>query len=211
MPVTMSSDLTERLIDRLCHDLAGTFQALTSGLELLAEADVEAVRSEALALVAEAAAGQRTAVAYARRAFGSAPAETSSSELEALARGRFEGRRATLDWTVEATALGPAGARVLLNLVQIALDCLAAGGVTKVAAWRDGAGTRIRIEASGPRAALRDDSRAGLCGEALCGGIAGLWVQGALVHALATGAGGSVSVEVGEGAVRFSVDLPGAG
>jgi hypothetical protein len=80
-----------------------------------------------------------------------------------------------------------------------------------VTARRDQAATQIRIEASGPRAALRDDSRAGLAGEPLGGGLAGLWVQGALVHALAIGVGGTVSVEAGDGMVRFSVDLPAGG
>jgi histidine phosphotransferase ChpT len=203
--------LTERLIDRLCHDIAGSFQALASGFDLLGEAETPPMREEALALLADALAAQRAKVGYARRAFGSAAQETASGDLEALARGLFAGHRARLDWAVEAASLGPAAARSLLNLVQIAADCLAMGGVAAVKARRDRSGTAITVEALGPRAVLRAETRAGLAGEALSGGLAGLWVQGALVSELARAADGVTAVEEADGAVIFRLDLPAQG
>jgi histidine phosphotransferase ChpT len=204
-------ELTERLIDRLCHDIAGSFQALASGLDLLSEADSPRMREEALALLADALAAQMAKVGYARRAFGSAPQATPSGDLEALARGLFAGNRARLDWTVAATSLGPAAARGLLNLVQIAAECLAMGGVAAVAARRDEAGTAIVVEALSPRAVLRAETRAGLAGEVLGGGLAGLWVQAALVSELVRRAGGELAVQEGEGAVIFRLNFPPGG
>ncbi|HEY2177683.1 MAG TPA: histidine phosphotransferase family protein [Caulobacteraceae bacterium] len=201
-------ELTERLVDRLCHDLAGSFQALASGLDLLSEADSPEMRQEAAALLADAFADQRAKVAFARRAFGSAPPATASGDLAALARELFAGHRARIDWVVGAEALGPAGARCLINLVQIAAECLAMGGEARVAARRDETGTLITVEALGPRAVLRDETRSGLAGQSLSGGLAGRWVQGALVSELARAAGGAVRVEEAEGAISFRVDLP---
>jgi histidine phosphotransferase ChpT len=207
----ISGELTQRLVDRLCHDIAGSIQALSSGVDLLTEAGDSATREEAASFIADAVAGQRSRLAYARRAFGSAPPATETAELAHLANGMFADLRASLDWAVEAERLGPAGARCLLNLVQIAAEILAVGGVAKVMARTRPAGSEILVEARGPRLILRPETRAGLAGEPLAGGLAGRWVQAALVSALTRAAGGRVGVEEAESTVTIRIDLPPEG
>ena len=151
---------------------------MSSGLDLLGEADDPATREEAASLLADALAGQRAKLAFARRAFGSAPPVTEAEELAGLAQGLFANLRAGLDWAVEAERLGPTASRCLLNLVQIAAEILAVGGVAKVMAQTRPAGTEIVVEARGPRPLLRAETRAGLEGDSLGNGLAGRWVQG---------------------------------
>lgn len=205
-PRIASGELAARLVDRLCHDVAGSIQALASGLDLLRESADPASREEATSLLADALAAQQAKLAFGRRAFGSAPAMTECGELEALARGLFADLRPSLDWAVEARRLGPSAARCLLNLVQIAGEVLAVGGVARITA--DAAGSEVALEARGPRVNLRDETRAGLNGEPLGAGLAGKWVQGALVSDVARAAGGRVSLDQADGAVTIRIDLP---
>jgi hypothetical protein len=203
-----AGELTQRLVDRLCHDIAGSIQALSSGLDLLGEADDPAGREEAASLLADALAGQKAKLVFARRAFGSAPPVTEAAELAGLARGQFGDLRAGLDWAVEAERLGPTASRCLLNLVQIAAEILAVGGVARVMARTRSAGAEIVIESRGPRLILREETRAGLAGEPFGAGLAGRWVQGALVSELARAAGGRIKMDEADGAVTIRVDLP---
>jgi histidine phosphotransferase ChpT len=197
-------ELAERVADRLCHDISSSAQALASGLDLLSEARTEADRDEAVALLSDALAAQKFKVGYARRAYGLARA-TSAAELRALAEALYADLRPTVDWAVEAPALGPAAARVLLLLLQIAADALAVGGV--VSARSAGDGSTVAVDMAGSRITLNEEVRAGLAGEPFVAGLGGRWVQGAFVAALAAQAGGRVEVELGEGAAAIRVSL----
>ena len=114
--------------------------------------------------------------------------------------------RPTLDWAVDAPTVGPSASRALLSLLQIAADALAAGGAVRARCGADG--ELVAVEMAGPRLTLRDEVRAGLMGEGPAPGLAGRWIQGAFVAALARSAGGTVDVELGEGVAVIRVSLP---
>jgi len=201
-------ELTERLADRLCHDVSSSAQAIASGLDLLGEAGSPAERDEALAFLAEAVAAQRSKVRYARRAYGPVGQGTPTSELKTLAEGLYADLRPTLDWAIEPQVLGPAASRALLSLLQIAADALAVGGLARASAGLDGGRLVVAVDAEGARVAVRDEVRAGLAGAPFQAGLGGRWVQGAFVANLAAASGGTIDVEAREGAARFAVSLP---
>ena len=197
-------ELAERVADRLCHDISSSAQALASGLDLLSEAGTDGDRDEAVAFLGQALAAQKFKVGYARRAYGlGSPA--SAAELRTLAETLYADLRPTLDWAVEAPMLRPAAARVLLLLLQIAADALAAGGIVRARSADDG--SVVAVDMAGGRIGLKDEVRAGLAGEPFGAGLGGRWVQGAFVAALAAQAGGRVEVELGEGAAAIRVSL----
>jgi hypothetical protein len=204
----MDPALPERLADRLCHDVLSSAQAIASGFDLLAEAASGAERDEAMAFLAEAVAAQRAKVRSARRASGPVGEAAPPAELKLLADELFAGVRPELDWAVEPVALGPAASRGLLVLLQIAADALAAGGRATATARAEASSQRVTVDAAGPRAAIKDDVKAGLSGAAFQAGLGGRWVQGAWVAALASEAGGNVSLEFYEGGVRLVLNLP---
>jgi histidine phosphotransferase ChpT len=206
MNETSPLELAARLADRLCHDVLSSSQALASGLDLLAEAATDAEREEARQLLVEAVAAQRRKVTYARRAFGQGPGASEIGELRALVEALYADLRPSLLWIVEASNVGPAAARTLLNLAQMAADSLAAGGEACVRCLKDGG--EIEVKARGPRVSLREEARAGLAGEPFSTGLGGRWVQGALVSAVVNSAGGALRVEVRESEVVFAVSLP---
>jgi hypothetical protein len=201
-------ELAGRLAERLCHDIASSAQALASGLDLLTEARSDAEHDEAAVLLQDALAAQKAKVAYARRAFG-VGAATDNAELADMAAALFAELRPSLDWAVAAPALGPTGSRVLLLLLQIGADALAAGGTVRATSTAEG--SMVAVELAGPRLSPKDDVRAGLAGEPFAAGLGGRWVQGAYVAALAAASGGRVEADWSQtsGAVRVSLP-PGA-
>jgi hypothetical protein len=71
-----------------------------------------------------------------------------------------------------------------------------------------GGALNLVVDANGPRAAVKEEIAAGLAGAPFQAGLGGRWIQGAWVAALATAAGGSVSVAPHDGGVKFVVSLP---
>jgi histidine phosphotransferase ChpT len=205
---TSAAELAQRLADRLCHDIAGSIQAVASGLDLLAEASTPAMRDEAAAFLAEAVAAQKSRIGFARQAFGASAAPIEADELRRVAEDYYAGQRAGLEWSTEIETLGPTAARALLNLVQIAAEALPLGGLARVTARRSAEGVEIAVTASSPRVSLREETRAGLAGEPFDAGLSGRWVQGAFVSALVEAAGGHVGVTASEGEVVLRVSLP---
>src|SRR5258708_19161453 len=198
-------ELAERVADRLCHDISSSAQALASGLDLLSEARTDADRDEAVAFLSDALAAQKFKVGYARKAYGLGSA-ASAAELRPLAEALYTDLRPSLDWAVEAPTLGPAAARVLVLLLQIAADALAVGGAVR--AWSADDGSVVAMDMAGRRITLKDEVRAGLAGQPFAAGLGGRWVQGAFIAALAARAGGRVEVELGEDSAAIRVSLP---
>jgi histidine phosphotransferase ChpT len=203
-----SLELAERVAERLCHDISSSAQALASGLDLLQDARTGEERDEAVSLLSEALAAQTSKVGYARRAYGLAQA-ADTSDLKALAEALYADLRPTLDWAVEAPSLGPAAARVLLILLQIAADAVAAGGVVRATSAHDS--SMVGVDMTGPRVALKDEIRTGLTGGSITAGRGGRWIQGAFVAALASAAGGKIEIDLRDGGATIRVSLSRGG
>jgi len=202
-------ELAARLSARFIHDAAGHASILTTGLDVLALADDEATRAEAAGLLKAGLSGLIASLDFYRQAFGRGEADVPTAELETRARGLFADVRPTLDWAVAAPALAAPIARAATILAQIASEVLAVGGVARIAA--DGAGRHLSVVASGPRARLNAESRAGLLGEPAGGGPGGRWIQAFILHAQIATAGGALNITESEGEVIFDVSLPAAG
>jgi len=115
--------LTELLATRLAHDLSGPISGLCAAL---GEARAD---GEALALAEEAAATLRRRLALYRAAWG-APSALAGGSLREMAAGLPSAHRLRLDLAgpIEAAALAPEAARLLLNLLMLAAESLPRGG-----------------------------------------------------------------------------------
>jgi len=129
--------LAELLCARLCHDLAGTVGAVNAGAELLAEEGPSSpLAAEAVSLLADSAASMAARLRFLRLALGpsssSSPNEARGLALAFLEKGHPQGDW-RLDWPQEqAQARTPDQAKLLLNLICLAQDCLPRGGVIAV-------------------------------------------------------------------------------
>ena len=129
--------LAELLCARLCHDLAGAVGAVSAGAELLAEeGPASPMAAEAVSLLADSAASMTARLRFLRLALGvssaSAPNEARALAVAFLEKGYPQGEW-KLDWPMgQAAAASPDQAKLLLNLICLAQDCLPRGGVIAV-------------------------------------------------------------------------------
>ena len=200
-------DLASMLAARLCHDFVNPAGSIVNGLDIRAASPDMA--GAAMEMIDGGARRLLALIEFSRVAFGAGEETFGVDALETLARGVFIDARPTLDWSVEAPALGGAAARTLLNLVRIAADSLALGGIARARATMRGGGVALRIDAIDPRARLYPEVLGGLGGEGRGEGLSGRWAPAYFVHALVTRAGGEVTAEAGPAGVAFTATLPG--
>jgi histidine phosphotransferase ChpT len=200
--------LAELLCARICHDLAGPVAAVGTGAELLADEDAAGVDAEALSLLATSAAIASHRLRFLRLALGSGNASVGAAQLRQLAAdflgGAAPGGEAIgLDWQDADKSPWPAAqARLLLNLIMLARDCLPRSGVVRVAA-RAAGGPLAKVAAEGIGASP-GEAFAGLTAKAVTG-LGPRGAQGYYTGRLAAGSDLSVAQARETDRVLFTV------
>ena len=145
--------LAELLCGRLCHDLAGPVSALATGAEMLADEDTAGdIADDALQLLLSSATAATSRLRFFRLAFGSGGAAVEATFLRGLvsdflAAQAGAGQTVRLDWPNHGDAQWDAArAKLLLNLVLLARDCLPRGGAIAV---RPGDARSVAVTAQG--------------------------------------------------------------
>ncbi len=125
--------LSEILSARLCHELVAPVGAIGNGLELLALGD-GAPDEEVLSLIEESGRRAGARLKFYRMAYGAAgdDAPVESAVLSDLVTGFLEGSRVTADWPDGTPALPRPAARLLLNLLVLAVQALPRGGTVSL-------------------------------------------------------------------------------
>lgn len=155
-------ELAALIASRVCHDLISPIGAIANGLEVLDEEKDESMREFAMDLIRKSAGQASSKLQFARLAFGAsggAGAEIDMTDAGRCAAAMMAREKAQLDWQVTAQMLPKCDAKLLLNLLMIALASVARGGTVRVAADRDGAATSMRLVAEGDRARLSSIAR----------------------------------------------------
>lgn len=148
-------ELAALIGSRICHDIISPVGAITNGLEVLEEEKDESMREFAMDLIKKSSGQASAKLQFARLAFGAsggAGAEIDMMDAGRCAASFLEREKAELDWQVKAPMLGKHEAKLLLNLLIIAANAVARGGVLRVTAERSEDETVMRIVAEGDRA-----------------------------------------------------------
>ncbi len=150
-------ELAALIASRVCHDIISPVGAIVNGLEVLEEEKDKSMREFAQDLVQKSARQASAKLQFARLAFGASGG--AGSELDMVDAGRvasafMEREKPALDWQVKAGLLPKSEAKLLLNLLTIALNSVARGGTITVTAEREGGETVMRVVAEGDRAKL---------------------------------------------------------
>jgi histidine phosphotransferase ChpT len=200
-------DFAALLVSRVCHDLVSPVGAVVNGLEVLEDETDLAMRADALRLVAASAEQAAARLQFARIAFGaagSAGAELDLSEVGRIVAGLMRGGKIELIWQAAPVNWPKDWAKLLMNSVLCAADCLPRGGRVEVETAGDTA-TRpsFRIRASGMVARLGAEAEQALRGET-SNGMDGRSIQPYLTFQLAKGLNVMLTAIPGEGEVRFA-------
>jgi histidine phosphotransferase ChpT len=194
------------LVSRVCHDLVSPVGAVVNGLEVLEDETDLAMRADALRLVAASAEQAAARLQFARIAFGaagSAGAELDLAEVGRIMAGLLKGGKVELLWRAPAVNWPKDWAKLLMNAVLGATDCLPRGGKVAVETGGDARSPSFKIVASGMVARLSAEAEAALMG-APTGMLDGRSIQPYLTYQLAKGLNAALSVAPAENEVRFS-------
>ncbi|HXP96944.1 MAG TPA: histidine phosphotransferase family protein [Telmatospirillum sp.] len=201
--------LGELLCARLCHDLAGAIGAVGTGVELLSEdgdGDGQSFAAEALSLLAASAVAAVSRLKFLRAALGNAGGAVSTDQLRQLIadflRSQMDGPGALrLDWKGAGRSDWSGDeAKLVLNIIMIARDCLPRGGVVTVEAPSKGASLPL-VTAQGACATEVEAIKA--LQATTVTGLKPRGAQGYYTRLLAGRLGLSISYEDSHGQVQF--------
>lgn len=201
------SDLAALIAARLCHDLVSPVSALGAALSVLDDENAEDMRDDAIELVRTGAKQARAKLEYCRLAFGaggSAPANIDINELQRLANEMFADHKPDLVWKTQASGLDKPAARILLNLIWLAVDSVPRGGTVTIEATASDGGSRIKIVSAGPRVRLDLSYVEAMAGRAPEEGFDGRSIQPYYAGLIARENGGRVDAEAEEERAVFT-------
>jgi histidine phosphotransferase ChpT len=218
-PIDMKQPIEARLIEllnaRLCHDVISPVSAINNGIELVAELG-EDPGGEALGMIAMSAKEAARKLQFFRLAFGSARLPSGSEA------GLTEARTALLDWPVgdrisvlwpetPQRAVSREGAKVMMLLGLVALDCLGGAGELAIATGAAPGGLLWTAVGRSARAGLAPDMAAALAGQAAAGDLTPKTAPAAYAALMAAMAGTRISGKTGPGEIRLECLIPSAG
>jgi histidine phosphotransferase ChpT len=199
-------DFAALLVSRVCHDLVSPLGAVVNGLEVLEEETDAAMRADALRLVAASAEQATARLKFVRIAFGAAGsvgAELDLTEVARIVAGLLNGGKVELVWEAEPVNWPKDWAKLLMNTVLAAADCLPRGGRVTVETAKSPASPSFHITATGSVVRLLPESEAALSGERAAI-VDGRSIQSYLTYQLAKNLNAALSITATAGEVRFS-------
>lgn len=200
-------DLSALISSRVCHDLINPVGAISSGLEVLDDPDIDgSMRDAAFDLIRSGASKAIALLAYARLAYGAAGgfgAEISLDDARKVLEELFATTKASLDWQLGSGLAPKENVKVLLTLAYAAADAVPRGGDVVIS----GAIEEFRIVATGKKVLLPDGLAAALSGET--DELSPKFTPALIASRLAELRGGKISVALENDVLTFSARLSG--
>ena len=159
--------VAELMCSRLCHDLISPISAINNGIELMNEND-EGIIDSSIELLGTSAKQALDRLSFYRVAFGLAGggAIISWNEIRNILEIFAAERKTTIVWTREPQPpddnISHFLAKLVINVVNLAMECLPRGGVISVDNLEQKAPEPIVVRLEGPKCNLRDDVQSGL-------------------------------------------------
>ncbi|MEM8617287.1 MAG: histidine phosphotransferase family protein [Pseudomonadota bacterium] len=199
----------------ICHDLISPVGSINSALELLEDPGDAEMKAQAQQLLENGAESAAARVQLLRYAFGSAGLSDSAAdrhEVRKIIDDYIKGHKPSLDWHIETEHLSYSHARVLMNLVILAVGAIPRGGVVTVTAENTAKGLTVSASGAGPRARLSPQADAAIKGGEPEDGWSARTIQPLFTAMVIADLGGKFAATVAEEKVTFeAIDLRAGG
>ncbi|MEE9273567.1 MAG: histidine phosphotransferase family protein [Robiginitomaculum sp.] len=206
-----ASDFAALLCARICHDLVSPIGALGAAIEVLDDDDNMDMREDAMELI-KLSAGQASAkLQFLRLAFGAggaAPGVLGVKELERLSMGVYGEGKTKLNWQFSVEGIDKPAARILLNLVMLALQSIPRGGKMSVSVDAVDNAAKMVFVCTGPKARLDKKTLMTLAGKAPEDGFDGRTIQPFYTGMITRDAKGSIDTKIEGETVTFTAIIP---
>ena len=200
------SDLAALLCARVCHDLVSPISALGTALEVLDDDKNVDMHEDALDLVKMSARQASGKLQFLRLAFGaggSAPGVIGVDALKTIVDGIYGDAKAEIIWDTQETGIDKSHARLLLNMVMMAVQSVPRGGSVTI-----NVGKRITLTATGPKARIDASVHSAMAGKAPEDGFDGRSIQPFYTALIARELGTSLEASITEETVIYAANLP---
>ena len=130
-----ANDLAAMLCSKICHDLINPVGAINNGLQALDDPNQAEMADLARQMVSNAAKQSLAKLEYARLAYGAsstAGTEFDTRDCEKVAQILFDIEKPDLEWTITPVLLPKNKAKLMMNMVLIAISAVPRGGLVKV-------------------------------------------------------------------------------
>ncbi len=156
--------LASYIASKICHDLVSPLGAASSALDFMDDTSDPEMREQAEQLLISGTTRGLARLQFLRYAFGSMGLSDGAADMheaKSIIEGYIETHKGKIDWNIKVDSLSFSQIRVLMNLIMLAMSCLARDGVIDV----DVTGTdklTIVLTATGPRARIAPDVKVAL-------------------------------------------------
>ena len=200
-------DLSALISSRVCHDLINPVGAISSGLEVLDDPELDgAMREAAFDLIRSGASKAIALLSYARLAYGAAGgfgAQISLDDARKVLGELFDTTKAELDWQLEGGLAAKENVKVLLTLAYAAADGVPRGGVVKIS----GTIADFVIEATGKKVLLPNGLAEALSGDT--DELTPKFTPALIASRLAEDRGGAITATLENETLTFTAKMPG--
>ena len=192
--------LSAFIASRICHDLVSSVSSITNALDFMNEPQESEMRAQAEKLLHDGAESAASKLKFLRYAFGSVGLSKGAADIhdaKTITERFIESHnyKPSVNWDIETDHLSFSHARLIMNMVMLAVDCLPRGGAIDVKVRNQTDGLGIAITATGERFKLRDDTRDAASGTEPADGWSARTVQPLFTRIIAEGLGGTLAVE----------------
>lgn len=206
------TSLSALLCARICHDLISPIGALGTAIEILDDPANLDMHEDAMSLVRTSSRQAAAKLKFLRLAFGaggSAPGVIPTREIMDLSNAMFADSKPDLVWDLQSDGIDKDQARIVLNLIMLAIQAAPRGGTVTVAQSGSPEAPVFTLTSEGNKVRLDEAIDRALAGKAPEDGFDGRSIQPFYASMLTREAGGTVSAVADDHAVTFSVNFTG--
>jgi len=210
-PKLTPAGLSALMCARICHDLVSPIGALGTALEVLGDESNKDMHDDALDLIRMSAGQASSKLQYLRLAFGvsgSSPGLIATEELKRLVTGMYGEGKANIVWNEDIGALEKGRARVLLNVIMLAVQSIPRGGELTITLKSDDEKALLNLRSEGPKSRLDAAVESTLSGRGPADGFDGRTIQPFFTGMILRELKGELQTHVDEASVTFDITIP---
>ena len=205
------TSLSALLCARICHDLISPVGALGTAIEILDDPSNIDMHDDAMSLVRTSSRQASAKLKFLRLALGaagSAPGIVPTSEVTKLSDDMFADSKPDLVWQIDSDGIEKNRARIVLNLIMLAILAAPRGGTVTVTRTGEGDGANFTLVSEGPKARLDAAVAKAIAGKAPEDGFDGRSIQPLYASLLARDIGGTVGATAEDTTITFTANFP---
>ena len=207
----LATDLASLISSRICHDLISPIGALNTAIEVLDDTESKEMHEDALKLIKLAASEASAKLSYLRIALGTnstSKGVMNLDKLKLITENMFNTEKFSFNWDVSEIKLEKSIARILLNILMLAIQSIPRGGKVTIKIEEKYDKLKLVTSANGIKSRLDKQTEDAFKGILPSEEIDGRVIQSFFTGILIDNLNGRIEAFKTDGNVIFNVTIP---